>query len=39
MTYDAEVEQVTYRSDEAEGPTAGTATVDGQRSGTGRTDG
>ena len=28
MTYDAEVEQVTYRSDKAEGPTAGTATVD-----------
>jgi hypothetical protein len=28
MTYDAEVEQVTSRSDKAEGPTAGTATVD-----------
>jgi hypothetical protein len=28
MTYDAEVEQVTYRSDKAEGPTASTATVD-----------
>ncbi len=28
MTYDAEVEQVTYRSDRAAGPTAGTATVD-----------
>jgi hypothetical protein len=28
MTYDAEVEQVTYRSDMAEGPTAGTTTVD-----------
>ena len=25
---DAEVEQATYRSDKAEGPTAGTATVD-----------
>ena len=28
MTDDGEVEQATYRSDKAEGPTAGTATVD-----------
>lgn len=28
MSYEAESEQVTYRSDKAEGPTAGTTTVD-----------
>ncbi len=28
MTYDPAIEQVTYRSDTADGPTAGTATVD-----------
>ena len=28
MSYDPALEQVTYRSDKAEGPTAGTATVD-----------
>lgn len=27
LTYDAEMERVTYRSDKADGPTAGTATV------------
>ncbi len=28
LTYDAETERVTYRSDKADGPTAGTASVD-----------
>jgi hypothetical protein len=28
MTYDPAIEQVTYRSDKAERPTAGTATMD-----------
>jgi hypothetical protein len=28
MTYDPALEQVTYRSDKADGPTAGTATVE-----------
>ena len=28
LTYDAGLDQVTYRSDKADGPTAGTATVD-----------
>ena len=28
MTYDPAIDQVTYRSDKAAGPTAGTATVD-----------